>query len=118
MTEHQAWGCRCQQCGQLTRAAFPEGVSAPVQYGAADRGHGGVLADAHFLPEDRLAEIFRDLFGVALCAATLAGMSRKAAQIWRSWTERVRDQLVSASGVKHLDETGFRIAGQGQGCTC
>ncbi len=102
------------QCGQLTRAAFPEGVSAPVQYGPRIAATAVYLQNAHFLPEDRLAEIFRDLFGVALCAATLAGMSRKAAQIWRSWSERVRDQLVSASGVKHLDETGFRIAGQGQ----
>ncbi len=114
VTEHQAWGCRCQQCGQLTRAAFPEGVSAPVQYGPRIAALAVYLQNAHFLPEDRLAEIFRDLFGVALCAATLAGMSRKTAQVWRSWTERVRDLLVSASGVKHLDETGFRIAGQGQ----
>ncbi len=114
VTEHQAWGCRCQQCGQLTRAAFPEGVTAPVQYGPRIAATAVYLQNAHFLPEDRLAEIFRDLFGVALCAATLAGMSRKAAQVWRSWTERVRELLVSASGVKHLDETGFRIAGQGQ----
>ena len=85
-----------------------------MQYGPRIAATAVYLQNAHFLPEDRLAEIFRDLFGVALCAATLAGMSRKAAQIWRSWTERVRDQLVSASGVKHLDETGFRIAGQGQ----
>ena len=114
VTEHQAWGCRCQQCGQLTRAAFPAGVTAPVQYGPRIAATAVYLQNAHFLPEDRLAEIFRDLFGVALCAATLAGMSRKAARSWRSWAERVRDLLVSCPGVKHLDETGFRIAGRGQ----
>jgi transposase len=31
--EHRAHGCRCISCGTWTRAAFPEGVSAPVQYG-------------------------------------------------------------------------------------
>jgi len=72
------------------------------------------LQNARYLPERRLAEVFRDLFGVSVCAATLAGMSRKAARNWQSWAERVRDLLVSGPGVKHLDETGFRVAGRGQ----
>jgi transposase len=33
VTEHRAHGCRCAGCGAQTRAAFPDGVSAPVQYG-------------------------------------------------------------------------------------
>ena len=34
VTEHRAYTCRCGQCGEATRAVFPEGVTAPVQYGA------------------------------------------------------------------------------------
>ena len=33
VTEHRAHGCRCTACGAQTRAAFPDGVTAPVQYG-------------------------------------------------------------------------------------
>jgi transposase len=33
VTEHRAHGCRCAACGSQTRAAFPDWVSAPVQYG-------------------------------------------------------------------------------------
>ncbi len=33
VTEHRAHACRCAACGTQTRAAFPEGVNAPVQYG-------------------------------------------------------------------------------------
>ena len=33
VTEPRAHGCRCAACGTPTRAAFPEGVAAPVQYG-------------------------------------------------------------------------------------
>jgi transposase len=33
VTEHRARGCRCVACGQQTRAARPDGVTAPVQYG-------------------------------------------------------------------------------------
>jgi len=31
VTEHRAHSCRCAACGTQTRAAFPEGVAAPVQ---------------------------------------------------------------------------------------
>ena len=114
VTEHQAQACRCAVCGSVTRAAFAEGVSAPVQYGERIAATAVYLQNAHFLPEERLAEVFDDLFGVAVCAATLAGMTRKAAERWRAFTERVRDLLVQAPGVKHLDETGFRIGGRTQ----
>ena len=30
VTEHRAHDCRCLNCGTRTRAAFPEGVTAPV----------------------------------------------------------------------------------------
>ena len=33
VTEHRAHTCRCTGCGTQTKAAFPEGVTAPVQYG-------------------------------------------------------------------------------------
>ena len=113
-TEHQAYACRCRSCGSLTRAAFPEGVNAPTQYGPRIAAIAVYLQNGHFLPEERLAEIFRDLFGVVVCAATLAGMTRQAAESWRSFSERVREWIVSAAGAKHLDETGFRIGGKTQ----
>src|SRR5450631_1457832 len=33
VTEHRAHDCCCVICGTQTRAAFPDGVTAPVQYG-------------------------------------------------------------------------------------
>ncbi len=114
VTEHQAQACRCAVCGRVTRAAFPEGVHAPVQYGPRVAATAVYLQNAHFLPEQRLAEVFQDLFRRPVCAATLAGLTRKAAQGWQGFTEWLRDLLVRAGGVKHLDETGFRIGGQTQ----
>src|SRR3954468_11939562 len=32
VTEHRAHACRCAACGRQTRAAFPQEVTAPVQY--------------------------------------------------------------------------------------
>jgi transposase len=76
VTEHRAHVCACAQCGTRTSAAFPQEVTAPVQYGPRIGAIVVYLLHGHFLPEDRLAELMRDLFGVRLVPATIARMSR------------------------------------------
>ncbi len=114
VTEHHAHACLCSRCGAATRAGFPAGVNAPAQYGPRIAATAVYLQNAHFLPEDRLSQVLQDLFGAPLCAATLAAMSRQAAQRWQGFAERVRDLIGSKARVKHLDETGFRIGGRTQ----
>jgi transposase len=75
VTERRAHARRCAACGRRTRAAFPAGVAAPVQYGtrvAAPVQYGTRVAafvlyllHCQLLPEKRLAEATADLFGVA-----------------------------------------------------
>jgi transposase len=113
VTEHRAHGCLCAACGQETRAAFPPGVTAPVQYG--ERIGAFVLYLLHYqlLPEKRLATLMADLFGVPLVTATIARISQDCAQRLQGFAEAVRGH-VAAAPVKHLDETGFRITGKTQ----
>ncbi len=113
VTEHRAHGCLCKACGTETRAAFPEGVTAPVQYGARIAAFVIYLLHYQLLPEKRLAELMADLFGVNLVTATIASMSRTCAARFRGFAITVRDH-VAAGPVKHLDETGFRIGGKTQ----
>lgn len=113
VTEHRAHHCRCLACGTQTRAAFPEGVGAPVQYGARITAFVLYLLHYQLLPEKRLAALMADLFGVRLVTATIAGMSRSCAARFQELAAAVRDH-VAAAPVKHLDETGFRIGGKTQ----
>ena len=113
VTEHRAHGCRCGACGAQTRAAFPDGVSAPVQYGQRVGAFVLYLLHYQLLPEKRLARLMADLFGVTLVAATIARISRDCATRYTGFADAVRD-LVAAAAVKHLDETGFRIGGRTQ----
>jgi transposase len=108
VTEHRAHGCRCATCGTQTRAAFPAGVSAPVQYG--NRIGAIVLYLLHYqlLPEKRLATLMADLFGVKLVTATIARISQDCAERFQGFADAVRDH-VAVAPVKHMDETGFRI---------
>jgi transposase len=113
VTEHRAYTCGCGQCGEATRAAFPAEVTAPVQYGARIAAFVIYLLNYPFIPEERLAELMADLFGVRLAAATIARMRMKAVEPCQGFVAAV-GQFVKTAAVKHLDETGFRIGGKTQ----
>ena len=113
VTEHRAHFCECPGCGARTRGAFPDGVNAPVQYGAWLAAFVIYLAHQQLLPEKRLVALIADLFGVKLAASTIAGMSRACAGRLKGFVETVRG-LVAGAPVKHMDETGFRIGGKTQ----
>ena len=113
VTEHRAYDCCCASCGTQTRAAFPEGVSAPVQYGKRIGAFVLYLLHYQLLPEQRLAALMADLFGVKLVTATIARISQDCAHRFRDFADAVRDH-VAAAPVKHMDETGFRIGGKTQ----
>ena len=113
VTEHRAHQCCCTACGTHTRAAFPAGVTAPVQYGPRVASVAVYLLHDRLLPEKRLVELMADLFGVHLVTATLASMSRNCAARLAGFAVALREH-VAAAAVKHLDETGFRIGGKSQ----
>ncbi len=113
VTEHRAHQCRCVACGTPTRAAFPDGVTAPVQYGARIAAVAVYLLHYQLLPEKRLAELMADLFKVKLASASLAAMSGNCAARLHGFTAAVRGHVATAA-VKHLDETGFRVGGKTQ----
>ena len=113
VTEHRTHDCQCAGCGARTRASFPDEVKAPVQYGSRIAAVVIYLLHYQLLPEDRLAELMADLFGIRLVAATIARMSRTCAARLQDFVTAVRD-LVAGAPVKHMDETGFRIGGQTQ----
>jgi transposase len=113
VTEHRAHRCRCTACGAQTRAAFPEAVSAPVQYGKRIGALVLYLLHYQLLPEKRLAALMADLFGVKLVTATISRISQDCASRLQGFVDTVRDH-VAAAPVKHMDETGFRIGGKTQ----
>lgn len=63
VSEHRVHQCRCGQCDAVTRAAFPDGVLGPVQYGPRIAGIASYLQTYHCIPEDRLFLVLSDLFG-------------------------------------------------------
>jgi transposase len=112
VTEYRSEQKRCS-CGEFTTAPFPENVSGPVQYGSRVRAMSVYFNHQQLIPEDRVSEIFGDIFGVSIAAATIASYGNAASNMLKPWLQRL-SQWLAAHALKHLDETGFRIGGKTQ----
>ena len=112
VTEHQAGIYGCAQCRARTTAPFPVGVNASVQYGPRLRAAAVYCNVQQLVPEDRVCQLLRDLFGaVSLCAASVTNWVNEKAQTLGGVVEHILRRLTDG-GVRHLDETGFRVAGK------
>jgi transposase len=108
ITEHRAHECQCAACNKKTRAAFPDGVTAPVQYGERIAALVVYLANLQFLPQVRLAELMAVLYGVTIATSTIARMSRACVRRYLCFANAVCHR-VAAAPVKNADETGLRV---------
>ena len=103
---------RCARCRGETKAAFPDGVISAVQYGERLKTAAIYLNVQQLLPEDRAAQALSDLFGAPLiCPASIVAWVGKKAQELRQVYAFIGVRVAEAK-VRHLDETGFRIAGK------
>ena len=108
VTEHRAEIVRCSSCGLRTKAGFPSGVSATVQYGPSIMARALYLHDYQLLPYARAAEAMRELFGCAISAGTLSTAVRRCAAGLIETELKIKRGL-RRSAVIHADETGLRV---------
>jgi transposase len=112
VTEHQAETKRCPQCGEVSRASFPEGVTQPVQYGPQVKALAVYLNQYQLLPLERVCETFGDVFGHPLSEGTVVAASQAVAQRVTPVNEAIREHLTEQEDVVHFDETGLHINGK------
>lgn len=110
VTEHRAEARRCKECGVMTKAAFPAGVRAPVQYGSGVLSRSSYLHLYQLLPVARTSETMRDLFGCTLSPATVQRAARLSAGKLVHAELRIKASLRDSS-IMGVDETGLRVAG-------
>lgn len=117
VTEHRALIVCCRKCKTTTRAKFPAGVRAPVQYGQGVLVRAGYLHLYQLLPVARTSEAMRDLFGCLISWATV----ERAARIFSGKLVRCEQRIKAAvrdSSVIGVDETGLRVAGHNAWVLC
>ncbi|MGH8951743.1 MAG: IS66 family transposase [Acidimicrobiia bacterium] len=111
VTEHRLISRLCQ-CGAVTKAAAPDGVFAPVQYGPRLAGIGVYLFHGQFLSKSRTVQAIGDLFGAKIAAGTLVSWTRRVASHVVAKVIPVITDRIAGSAVAHFDETGLRTAGR------
>jgi transposase len=108
VTEHQGDVKICT-CGYTTAAAFPSHVVAPVQYGSNVKSTVVYLANQQMIPQDRLQQTLEDTYGIHLSTQTIASIVAEAAEKLAPHQDHMMEKIKQAP-VKHVDETGLRIA--------
>jgi transposase len=111
VTGHQLITLVCG-CGHHTTAAVPAEAVAPVVYGPRLAGIGVYLLHGQFLSVSRTAAALKDLFGVPVTAATVAGWVKRTALGIIDKVLPVIAGRIAAAPVAHFDETGMRTAGR------
>lgn len=109
--EYQQYGCQCPGCGTRCRGEFPQGVTAPVQYGYKAKALGVLLTQGYCLSLEKTSELFKDLFGYPISEQTLLQAQASAYDQLDS-SEAVIRQKLEQSPVVHADETGMRVGGK------
>jgi transposase len=109
--EHQAERKHCPTCQQLSTAAFPEQVRAPIQYGPSIGAIGVYLTQQQLVPLARACEVMEDLLGVSMSEGTLCELISRCASRLADVEQHIKEALIQAE-VIHQDETGLHVAGK------
>lgn len=107
VTEHRSLEKKCPCCGEVNRGIFPDSIRGPVQYGERVQGLVTYFAHQHFIPVDRVCQIFEDVFGVNISPGTCSNIDEKLFQQLESFESGLKTYLLGAQ-VLHFDETGMR----------
>ena len=97
--------------GKQYVAAFPDGVTRPVQYGASVKAQAVYLSAYQLLPFNRVQDFFRDQAGLEISTGTIHNFRREAYKRLEDFERIARSYLIAAP-VAHFDETGINIGGK------
>lgn len=96
--------------GHRVVAAFPAGVTRPVQYGQTVKAHAVYLSQQQLIPYDRVRDHFQDQLQIPLSAGSVFHFNQEASERLESFATWVITQL-ARSDLLHADETGINIGG-------
>jgi transposase len=110
VTEYRAEILQDAQGNQFV-AAFPAGVSRPVQYGASVKAKAVYLSQQQLVPYDRIRDYFTDQCSIPLSAGSLFNFNREAFNLLERFESIVQRQLIVQLFL-HADETGINVGGK------
>lgn len=110
ITEHRIYSTICQ-CGKNHTSSYPKEVSCPISYGNSVEAAIGYLSVGQYMPMQRIAEFFEQMFNMKISQGTisnkLTSLAKKCKPIYKEIKSRVTN-----SNVIGADETGCVVNGK------
>ncbi len=111
VTEHQFEMKRCPGCHKKVTPQGDDFAGAPVKYGDNIKAVTTYLHVHNLVPEQRTAQIMKDLHGVPMSSATVENIIKGCVERVAPVVEYIKKDLAKASH-KCADESGARVAGK------
>src|SRR5688572_14193840 len=109
----EAWqySVACEQCGEQTVGTYPAGLEPRRTFGPGVEALLSYFHERHHVSYERLVEICRDVFGLAISEGGVENALRRLVERARPTYAAIREQ-VRGSPVINSDETSARVAGR------
>jgi transposase len=109
VVEHRTQRLRCPRCRTRTTAQLPLAVGSSP-FGPRLQAAVVALTARNRISRRDMAELARELFGVSVSSGAVDAICQRASDALANPHARLHDWLL-ARGVLHVDETGWRTAG-------
>lgn len=97
--------------GKRYVAAFPKGVSRPIQYGQSIKAHAVYLSQFQLIPYERVADYFINEASIPISVGSLFNFNQEAYDLLEGFDAIAKQKLIEAALV-HADETGINVNGK------
>jgi transposase len=101
----------CAHCGRQAVGAYPAGLEPRRTFGPGIEALLSYLHERHHVGYERLVELCRDVFGLAISQGGVENALRRVVERARPTYAAIRE-TVRGSPVINSDETGARVAGK------
>ena len=105
--EHRVFETVCT-CGKSHCASYPNGLNAPVQYGASVQAVVSYLSKYQLIPYERLQEVMAEIFNCPLSEGTVDNICLKSMSGLEEFEEKAKKELLNQK-LLHVDETPVRV---------
>ena len=101
----------CERCGEQTAGTYPAGLEPRRTFGPGVEALLSYFHERHHIGYERLVEVCRDVFGLAISEGGVENALRRWVERARPAYAAIREQ-VRGSPVINSDETSARVAGR------
>lgn len=105
--EHRVFEAVCT-CGKSHCASYPNGLNAPVQYGASVQAVVSYLSKYQLIPYERLQEVMAEILNCPLSEGTVDNICLKSMSGLEEFEDKAKKELLNQK-LLHVNETPVRV---------